>query len=278
MADMGLTEITAVSQTTIAEFVQAELKQRSVLLPTVQNFASVKGDKQIDIGRAGGFSSEDKAENSSLTAQVLTFVADSLALDKHKAILVRLEDIAGLQSKPEVEREIAERMIRELALNIDEDIYAQAELTSAAAPDHRVAYDNAATLGSADILVARQLLHEQNVPFNECVIVVSPKSETDLLAISDFVHVDRYGADAQGLRNGELGKLYGAPVIMTNVAADLKTLIYHPSHVALSIQKSTSFETQRDLPNVATEYLMNQIYGSKVLDAGVRGVMLGTAA
>lgn len=276
MADMGLTEVTAVAMTEVSSYIQTELKQRAVLMNTVQNFIALPGRKAIDIGRAGSLAAETKAENTALTAQVLTYVADTLALDAHKAILVRLEDRAAIQATPDVVEDILKRMATEMALEVDELIEAQLQLTSAAAPDHRIAYVGA-TLAQADILAARTLLHTQNVPFEECFIGVSPTSESALLAIADFVRADAYG-NASGLQKGQLGTLYGAKVIMSNVFDTAATLVWHPTHVAFGMQASIKFETARDLPNLANEYAASSLFGAKVLDSGKRGVLLGSAA
>lgn len=280
MADMGLTEVTAAVQDEISSFVQAELKQKSVLIPLVQNFPVAPGRDTISIPRAGGFTAEDKAENTALTAQVLTYAVDQLAINKHKAVLVRLEEIAQIQATPDVIGDILARMATELAYKIDVDIAAQLEATSASSPDHRIAYANSGsdnTFQKADILAARELLHKQNVPFNECYIGVSAASEVDLLGITDFVHADTYGS-SDGLVKGELGRLFGARVVMSNVFADAKTVIWHPTHVAFGMQQSLTFRRQDDLDNVATKFLASQLYGAKVLDSGKRGVLLGTAS
>jgi len=275
MADMGLTEVAAAVQKEISSFVQAELKQKAILLNTVQQFPAGPGIDTIKIPRADSFTAADKAENTALTAQVLTFATDDLALDKHKAVLVKLEDIAQLQAKPDVVREIMMRMGTELALQIDKDIMTQLVLTSASAPDHRIAYAGSA-IAQADILEARRLLYVQNVPFNECYLAISPTQEKALLGIADFVRADAYG-DARGLIRGEIGTLYGCKVIVSNVVADAKSVVYHPTHVAFALQQSLNFEKDRDLDNIATKYLASQIYGMKVLDSGNRGVVLGTA-
>ena len=277
MADMGITEVAATIEERIASQIQSFLIQESVLIPTVMNRPAELGINKVSFPRAGGFSVDDKVENTAVTAQTITYAVDELDLDKYKTIQVRLEDNADWQSKPDVVSDIIMRMGKQLALQVDEDIYDCLEATSAAAPDHRLAYANATDLKKADLLEARALLHEQNVPFNECTILVSPRSETSLLAIDDFVHADKYGS-AEGLRNGELGRLYGAPVIMTNVAEDAKTIVYHPSHAAFAWQVQARFETDRDLPNLANLYSIQQLYGCTTLDSGVRGVLLGTAA
>lgn len=277
MADMGNTEVASAILADVSKFVQAELKQKAKLMPLVQNFPVAPGMGSVAINRAGGFTAADKVENTALTAAVITFVADTLALDKHKAILVRLEDLANLQSNIDTVGEILSRMSTELALQIDRDIEAELRLTIEAAPDHRLAYADATSLKKADILTARRLLHEQNVPFNECYLGVSPASEVSLLAVDDFVHVDKYGS-SDAVMNGEIGRLYGCRVIMSTVFDDLRSLFFHPSHVAFAMQQNLTFKTADDLPNVAKEYLAVQVYGVKVLDSGRRGVLLGSAA
>lgn len=281
MADMGLTEVAATVQQTVADMVQEYLIQEAVLMPLVTNIPSKPGEDRVKIPRSGdGFTADTKAENTALTAQTITYTTDDLLLNNHKAVQVRVEDRADVQSMIALVQDIVPRMVKTLALDIDTSIVTQLEAASAAAPDHRLAYTNSATantLGKTDLLVARQLIHEQNLRFNECYIGVSPASEANLLAIDDFVHVDKYGAGAVGLANGELGRLYGARVIMSNEFDDLKTIIWHPSAVAFSRQVNPRFEDDRDVPNLATLYSLSHLYGTIVLDAGVRQVVLGTA-
>lgn len=277
MADMGLTEVSATVQQTVADMVQEYLIQEAVLMERVMNIPSKPGEDRVKIPRSGDdFTADTKAENTALTAQTITYTTDDLLLDKHKAVQVRLEDIANVQSMIEVLPDIIPRMVKTLALDIDTQIVVQLEAASAAAPDHRLAYDNATSLGKTDLLNARQLIHEQNLRFNECFIGVSPASEKNLLAIDDFVHVDKYGS-SDGLVNGELGRLYGARVVMSNEFDDAKTIVWHPTAVAFSRQVQPKFETDRDLPNLADLVSLSHLYGTIVLDAGVRQVVLGTA-
>lgn len=278
MADLGLTEVQATVQETVADMVQEYLIQEAVLMPLVMNIPTKPGEDRVKIPRSGDdFTADTKAENTALTAQVITYTTDDLLLDKHKAVQVRVEDRADVQSMIALVQDIVPRMVKTLALDIDTQIVAQLELASAAAPDHRLAYDNATSLGKTDLLIARQLIHEQNLRFNECYIGVSPASERNLLAIDDFVHVDKYGATASGLNNGELGRLYGARVIMSNEFDDAKTIVWHPSACAFARQVNPLFEDDRDLPNLATLYSLSHLYGTVVLDGGVRQVVLGTA-
>lgn len=277
MADMGKTEVDATVQERVAAEVQAQLIESAKLMPTVQNYTALPGEDVIKIPRAGDFSVDDKTENTAVTAQVITYATDDLNLDKYKTIQVRLEDNAQLQARPDVVSDIIGRMGRGLALQVDTDIVTCLAATSSAAPDHRIAYDNATDLKKADILNARELLHIQNVPFDECWIGVSPASEASLLAVDDFVRADAYGT-AQGLQRGVLGTLYGARVIMSNEFSDSATLVWHPTHVGFAMQQSVRFETDRDLPNLATLYSVSQLYGCVTQDSGKRAVLLGSAS
>jgi hypothetical protein len=185
MADMGLTEVSAAVMKEVSTIIQAQLIQEAKLVPLVQNIPVAPGRDTVKIPRAGDFTVDAKAENTALTAQVITYATDDLAIDKHEAILVRLEDIAQIQATPDVVSDILGRIARQMALKIDTNLEAQIRLVSASSPDHRIAYANSGTdntLGKADLLEARRLLHVQNVPFNECYVGVSPGSEKALLA------------------------------------------------------------------------------------------------
>lgn len=274
--DMGVTETVAVAHAQIADDIQMYLQERSVLMDKVMVRSVVKGDKSIAIGRAGGFTVGTKTENTALATQLITYSADTLTLDQHKAILVRLEKIANLQARPDIVADIIMRMGLDMAYNIDTYLVTKLILASASTPDHRIAYANSASLGKADILSARTLLRVQNIQLNECFIGVSPASESNLLAIDDFVHADKYGS-SDGLVKGEIGRLYGAKVICSNAFADAATVVWHPTAVAFALQQAPDFDEDKDLDNIGTKYLCDTIYGAALLDSGKRQVLLGSA-
>jgi len=280
MADMGITEIAATQQALIASLVMETLKQKSVLMPTITDYSHLVGPgaKSIDIPIRDQFTAESKAENTGLTAQAMTFTADTIALDRHEAVFVRLERIADLQANVNVKAEIIQEMAAELALKVDQEIIIELLLTSAAAPDHRLQYANTATdtLQQTDILEARRLLNMANVPMNDRYALVPPDQEKALLLLSDFVRADQYGS-SQGLREGELGRVYGFTVIQHTGLTNPDAIFYHKSHVGMAKQKAPSFDSDKDLANIADEMLMDWIMGFEVLDSGVRGVKFNAA-
>lgn len=278
MAAMGFTEVDATRAALIASIVQETLKQSSIFMGTVSDYSgwAPKGAKSVAIPRRTQLAAADKTENTDLTAQEMTFSVDTIALDKYKAIFVELERHASLQSSVDVQAQLIKEMALELALQVDKDLYVQMKLASASAPDHRVAFANTSTLGKADILTARKLLNIQNVPMDARWLAVNPLHESELLAISEFVEADKYGS-SQGLVNGELGRLFGFRVIMSNVVEDNNVIAYHQTAVGLAMQQQPQFEMDKNLKNVADQFLLHEVYGVKVLDTGKRQVLIGTA-
>jgi len=281
MAIMGVTETAAVGQQEImANMVQQYLQAAAMFPQRVQTFAVANGIKSVDVPKAGGFTVGDKAENTAVTAQVITWAVDNLPLTKHRVIQVNLEKIAGLQSKVAQEMQIAERAGLDLAYDTDLKIVAEFYAgASASAPDHIIAYANTTSLAGADILAAKLLLDTQKVPQDGRYLAVSPTSYSKLLAISDFIRYDALGAgqNPNAIRTGVVGNIYGAEVFMSNAVTTNQDIYFHKSALAYGVQQSVSYDNDKDLANLATLHSFDQIYGVKALDAGKRHVILGVA-
>jgi hypothetical protein len=273
--EIGLTEVSATSQAVVANIVQTVLKQESILLPTVSDWSRFAGPgaASVKAPRRTQFSAGDKTENTALTAQELTFAVDTISLDKHKAIYAKLERIAGLQAVPDVQAEIIVEAAKELALQVDKDLIVELKLVSTSAPDHLLDYANTPTdtLAIADIVNARMLLNKQNVPMSDRFMVISPEQESAVLQIGDFVRADAYG-NANGLMNGELGRIYGFTVLMHTQLSAAQALFYHKSHVGFAQQMAPEFRQDFNLSLASDEYLLHTVYGTEVLDSGKRGV------
>lgn len=285
MAIMGVTETTAVSQTEImANMVQQYLQAAAAFPQRVMTFTAAPGLKQVDIPKVGGFTVGTKSENTAVEAQTITWAVDSLALTKHRVIQVNLEKIANLQSKVSQEMAIAERAGMDLAFDTDLAIVAEFYASaSASSPDHIIAYANsgsANTLGAADVLNAKRLLDVQKVPQDGRYLAVDPTGYSELLAVSDFVRVDAINANqvSEGIRPGVVGRIYGFEVFMSQAVTEDQNIAFHRSALAYGVQQGVTYDTDKDLPNLATLHSFDQIYGLKGLDAGKRHVILGKAS
>lgn len=279
MADVifGKTEVDAVSsELVLGAMVQEQLIQQAMLLPTVNNYPAPAGADKLKIPKAGGFTVGDKSENTAVDAQTITYSTDDLLLDKHKVIQVLVEKFALIQSEVAVYSDIAARAGKAMALQIDTDIIAALVATSASAPDHRIAFAGS-NIAQTDILEAKRLLTVQNVPVRECYLGINPAEEKQMLLLADFVRADAYG-NPQGLQAGVLGQIYGFKVMVHNGFTAGNAVVWHPSHVAVGIQEMISYDTDKDLPNLAQRLSWDMIYGVKTLDSGKRGVLLGSAS
>ena len=103
-------------------------------------------------------------------------------------------------------------------------------------------------------------------------MLISPDQEKAMLQLANFIEVDKYGADATALKNGELGRVYGFTVLMHTELAASETLFWHGSHVGFARQIQPEYATDFQLASVSQEYLLHNLYGTKVLDSGKRGV------
>lgn len=273
---MGVTEVAAVQQTVISSIVQEALIQEAVVFPTVQQYIIPQGAKQVDIPRSGNPSVSTKTENTEISAQTLTYAADSLPADQYKAVQYLVEDIAVLQANIPLMEDMLMKAAKVLAEDMDTYVYGQLKLASASGPDHRIAYAGS-TLAQTDILEGLRLLRVQSVPKSDLTLLVEHASEKAMLLIGDFVRADQYGNNG-GLANGELGRIYGCRVIASNVVDADENVIYHKSACAFARQLAPKYETQRDLANLSDRLSISHIYGAKVLDSGKRCVKIGTAS
>jgi N4-gp56 family major capsid protein len=270
----GVTEIASVSATIIESMVQDYLQQAIVIAPSLKAISAPKGAKEVDIGRLAGFTVDDKSEGVAVSAQALTWSADALALNQHKVIQVLVEDIAKLQSTPDLMANYAERMGADIANAIDAYVYSELVKASASAPDHRIAFAGS-TIAATDLLEARRLLNVQNVSQAGRYLVINPSDEKALLSIDNFVRADAYGS-AAGLQNGELGRIFGFTVLMSNNAT--YSVAYHQSACAVAIQQSPRYQEQTQLEYLASRASLDVIFGAKILDSGKRCVKLGSAS
>lgn len=277
-------EIDAVSMELINSVVQTELIQGMVLAPTLTDYSALVGPgmDKVKVPRASSsFTAEKKVGATEFTSQALSFVTDDIALDEHEGILAQIEGVADLQSRVDLAGEYARRMASRLALQMDTFLYEQMKLTSSSSPDHRVAFDNTATLAKNDFINAKKLLRIQNVPMNDgrLFCAISPERESDILKLADFVDADKWGAEAVSAKlNGVIGRAYGFNILVSNVVSDAGCIFYHSSHVGWAQQLSPTFETARNLKIAGYDALLHHLYGGVVLDGGKRGVLVGSAS
>jgi len=275
---MGVTDIANVTEALIASLVQNQLVERSRLLSTVLDYTGLvePGSKSVGIPRGSDLSAAAKSEGTPGNVSHFTYAADALLLSSHQYVAVDIEDIAKLQSKVPLLQDLTDRMGNALGDALDTLINTQLLLCSASTPDHIIQYNDATNedIEVVDLVNAKKLLEIQKVDKADRFMVICPTQEANMLKIDTFVEADKYGG-REALLNGEIGRVYGFKVIVSNVnETDKDSLFYHKSHCAVAKQQEIKFESQRNILNISDIVMASYLAGAKVLDAGKRGVLI----
>jgi hypothetical protein len=94
-----------------------------------------------------------------------------------------------------------------------------------------------------------------------------------MLGIPDFVRSDAYGSS--NIPNGVIGRLYGVPVILSNLIKAQQAFLYERSGCAIGWQRGAQMDKQSaNEYGVGSErHAMDQLFGTKGMQLGE-----GTAA
>jgi N4-gp56 family major capsid protein len=286
------TQVGSTEDTVILSIVQEQLLSKAVVRPTVMDMSSqaTKGVKSIEIPKfdtAFGAPSVQNPDGVTPVAfKTLDIGVDALNLDQWKNLPYRIPDRISIQNRVSLEAELAASAGKEMAIDLDEYVIAQLRLASDANPDHDIALDgnpDADQAGAAPSAItlpgineARKLLKKQNVTDLDggMVLLVSVEQEANMLNIDNFISAEKYGS-REALLNGEIGRVYGMRVVVSNLLGDNEAFAYHRSCMAFAAQKDVSFERQRsDVTLQAWEYSFSVGYGATILDSGKRVVYM----
>lgn len=282
MADAltGKTEIDAVSEELVSLRVQQVLTAEAVVFPLMSDYSDQAGPgiDVVKIPKFSNFSVASKAENTAADASINAFSADSLALSTYEYVQFLVEDIAGLQAKPNIVAAYIEQAGKDLAAKMDANIVAALDAgPSTSSPDHDMKYNDATNedLEKTDILETRRLLNVAKVPMSGRWGIINPSKEKDLLNISEFVRVDEAGGSA-ALRNGQIGRLFGYDIVVYQGTEATSGASYfgHQSACAVARQMAPKIEMQRQIEHLGDRWSISHIYGIKVLDSGKRFVRI----
>lgn len=279
-------DIADVSQALVLSMLQDSLTTTSILAPTFQNISNQArpGIKSIGIPDTGDLEALNKAAQTPGTKQRLIFSPDTLNLEDYKQVLVRLEDIANIQSEPNVPAAIARKASEAMVRAIESDTWAAArDGVSASTPNHVFGFSGGSGLEAGqliskeDILRAREALNKANVSMADRFLAVPPRQERALLSIPEFIKANEYGSQAP-IQNGELGQVFGFRVVMSTTVDEDHALFYNRGHLAWAMQQDPKFEVQRaELEHLADDYSLSALYGHRVLKGGVKAVLFGEA-
>ncbi len=276
MANSTTTDVAALIEKRVSNIVTETLIQESVALPTISDFSSQVGPgmDRLDVPLFNELAAQNVSETAAMTAQVINPAAAQLNLDQHKAIPFSITRRAGQQSKLALVPEALRNGARTLAAEVDNFIFSLIDAgTATAGPDHRLAL----TVGDplADIVQAKRLLDDANVPRSGRYLAASPGFCQALLSTSNIIRAQDYG-NSQPIQNGYVGSVYGFMIVETSSASivDDGFHAYHMDAVAFARQIQPELRTEEKALEMRTDYVLSHLYGGVYSDAaGVRSVV-----
>lgn len=207
---------------------------------------------------------EELAEDERADASAITVSGQQLVIDSRivKDFIVTKKAI--LQSLPHMDK------LKQLAIysimKKMERIIIEAIVPSAAAPDHAIAYDSGTTLALADLLEAKELLDDANVPASERHMVLGSAQLNDLFNITGFMSSDF--AMSGGLMTGQPpSALLGFSPHYTTLVGSVAYL-FHRSFMTVASQQGMEVK-EYDLGvdgKRATRVNLDTLFGKKQLD------------
>lgn len=195
----------------------------------IQNLGDTVNVSQFpEFGDAVELAEDQKNDASSITVQQI-----QLVINKRIAQDFIITNLAMMQSLPAMEK-LQELAIYSIMKKI-QSLIVSLIVPSPSAPDHTLAYTTGTTLALADILAAKELLDNQDVPMSNRFMALGAAQLNDLFNISNLLSTD-FGASNAPLLNG------GLPAQILGFAPKFSSLFgntsyfYHSSFFQMAAQ------------------------------------------
>jgi N4-gp56 family major capsid protein len=239
-----------------------------------------KGDK-VKVPLFSAVSTGDKSGDTAVVYSNYSETTKDITIGTHKYFAFRVEDIASIQSSPDLISGYAAQGGRALANAQDVSI---ATLGVNAAITQNVGATTSAgaytDITDAVIRSAIQKLDEASAPEEDRFLVISPAQKNALLGIAKFVEADKSG-DNTTLKTGLFGQIYGVRVYISNnlqtvasvasssgaaaIPQHITCMMFQKGAFALATQLDARVQSAYDLDHLATSVVGDTLYGAGIL-------------
>ncbi len=265
---IGDTELTDTKMEIISEQVQRQLIALSVLAANVSDKSAFarKGAESVSFPKGEDFTVNNRASGAAVAEQLLSYTKDTMLLDKRSSIAWTVDPNDEIESVIAVNSDLIDRATKGHAEDVDIKIAAELEVVGVA---------TATALATIDDTAIRDMISElkrRHANHGNLRLAISPEQENDMFGIAKFTANDTYGARV--VANGQLGLIYGVPVLVTPTLIDGRYFMYDMDGIAIAFQKSTKLDSRKAPENGvgALLYVMENKYGVKGLQLGQQGV------
>lgn len=249
------------------------VKENLVLLPLIKHYdADVKsGGQTLEIPNVSAIGAALKQQNTVVTLNYTTETKTTITLDQHYESSFLVEDLVKIQSNYDTRSDYT----RAAAYAISEKMDAIIATAMNAAFTGYGAYGTA--LNDNLILTVNRYLTENKAPRTDRSIVVHPKGEAEFLAIDKFVRYDALGMapDANPIKNGKIGQIYGAEVYVSHNLRYLDTatdeydsVFFHKEAFAIAVQSEPRTQAQYKQEHLGWLVTVDVLFGIKALRSG----------
>ncbi len=262
MADavFGNTETVALKQDLIAAMVQRELIAGSIVAPRcmdVSQFAE-PGAKTIEFPKAGHLTVLNRTEGSQGDAAVITYSTDVMNLSFNAYVAWIVDYKSKVQSKIDVQLDLAARAARAHAAYLDTQLISGIE----------AAGDATATTGvlTYDIMLEMmQTFITRKGNKAQSSWLVGPSTWALLMDMDEFKRAEVYGSAL--IPSGVVGTALGAPVVVHPDIGASTYYLFDKDAMAYGLQAGPSYSEQgaNEFGSQAKRAVLDQIFGVKAL-------------
>ena len=277
--------------------------QSNLVLANLVKKMSMTGKKgdTIHVPKPTRGSANAKAENTAVTIQNAVESEIQISINKHFEYSRLIEDITEAQALASLRQFYTGDAGYALAKQVDNDLFTLGKsLGNGDGSDwtHSTVYNFSGASGieayavdsvaSSDVFndagfrAAIQVLDDADVPMDNRCFVVPPSLRNAIMGVDRYMSSDF--VDGRGVRNGQIGNLYGVdvfvssncPIIETaadnSAGGDVKAaMLLHKDAMVLAEQQGVRSQTQYKQEFLGTLYTADTLYGTQVMrpEAGV---------
>ncbi len=257
---MGNTEVVATKEAMIAAVVQKELIEGAVVAPRCYDVTQYcePGAKSIEFPKAGHMTVINRTEGSAGDASVVTYATDKMDLSFNAYLAWIVDYKSKVQSKVNVQVDLAARAARAHSKYLDTQIIAELE----------TAGDATATAGAVTYAIAVEMMAtfmNRVGDSSQGSWLFGPTSWSALINIDEFKRADIYGSSA--IPSGTVGTIFGVPVVISQKVSGNAYYLFDKSAIAYGLQAGPSYSEQgaNEYGSQAKRAVLDQIFGVKAL-------------
>jgi hypothetical protein len=203
-----------------------------------------------------------------------------LALTSHKYASAMVDDMGVVQANSDLLSMYADSIGYKLALGFETEV--EAALATTTECINIAGNTVPKTIDAATLAHISKVVLENDIPINECTLVLNPTLYSSLFRIDDFIHISK--TNTANVQNGLVGSVMGMNVVLSNnitstnanAAVDsddgalndnnvLGGFVLHSSALAYGFSKAPQVSSEYDIDYIAHKLVGDYIGGAKLV-------------